>query len=85
MIRPFSDSPPRIPPIHGYFCLLCHEKRSLLLRVYATVQINANIATYLTGKQLFLFALQDYKRSITGIPLQLLWRVFRISTPMSSG
>ena len=85
MRRPFSDSSPRIPPIHRCFCLLCHEKRSLLLRVYATVQINANIATYPLCKQLFLFASQDYAHNMSYIPLQLLWQVSRILTPMPSG
>ena len=84
-MRPFSDSSPRIPPIHRCFCLLCHEKRSLLLRVYATVQINANIATYPLCKQLFLFASQDYAHNMSYIPLQLLWQVSRILTPMPSG
>ena len=85
MTRPFSDSSPRIPPIHRCFCLLCHEKRSLLLRVYATVQINANITTYPLCKQLFLFASQDYAHNMSYIPLQLLWQVSRILTPMPSG
>ena len=85
MRRPFSDSSPRIPPIHRCFCLLCHEKRSLLLRVYATVQINANITTYPLCKQLFLFASQDYAHNMSYIPLQLLWQVSRILTPMPSG
>ena len=40
---------------------------------------------YLPGKQLFLFASQDYAHNMSYIPLQLLWQVSRILTPMPSG
>ena len=46
---------------------------------------NANIATYPLCKQLFLFASQDYAHNMSYIPLQLLWQVSRILTPMPSG